>query len=122
MNNLMEENQSALRQSEKFVTPAASVTEGGDGYTLQLEMPGVNKESLDISVEDNELTIVGRRTVTIPEGVLVHRESRTENYRRIFELDPSVDVAPIVARMDQGIATLDLPKAEHVKPRKIAVA
>jgi len=81
-------------------------------------MPGVNKEGLEISVENNELTIVGRRSLPAGEGTVIHRESRPENYRRAFELDPSIDANKISAKIDQGVVTLTLPKAEHVKPRK----
>jgi HSP20 family protein len=85
-------------------------------------MPGVNKEGLEISVENNELTITGRRDLAQIEGTLIHRESRTEDFRRVFELDPSIDTSKISARIDQGFLTLTLPKAEQVKPRKIAVS
>ncbi len=123
MNTLVRENRDNERgQSEQFITPSASVVETGDGYTLELEMPGVNKDGLEISVENNELTIVGRRSRPGLEGKLIHRESRPENYRRTFELDPSIDADKIGAKIDQGVITLTLPKAEHVKPRKIAVS
>jgi HSP20 family protein len=82
----------------------------------------VNKDGLDISVENNKLTIIGRRSVPVVEGTLIHRESRSENFRRTFELDPSIDANKISARIEQGLATLTLPKAEHVKPRKITVS
>jgi HSP20 family protein len=123
MNTLVRENRDTDRgQSEQFITPSASVVEVEDGYTLEVEMPGVNKDGLEISVENNELTIVGRRSLPSVEGNLIHRESRSENYRRAFELDPSIDADKITAKIDQGVATLTLPKAEHVKPRKIAVS
>jgi HSP20 family protein len=85
-------------------------------------MPGVNKDGLDISVGNNELTINGRRSLPVVEGTLIHHESRPENFRRTFELDPSIDGNKISARIEQGLATLTLPKAEHVKPRKITVS
>jgi HSP20 family protein len=47
---------------------------------------------------------------------------RPENYQRTFELDPSINADKISAKIDQGLVTLTLPKAEHVKPRKIAVS
>ena len=123
MNTLVRENRDADRaQNEQFVAPSASVVEAGDGYTLEVEMPGVNKEGLEISIENNELTIRGRRSLPTVEGTLIHRESRPENYRRTFELDPSIDADKINAKIDQGVVTLTLPKAEHVKPRKIAVS
>jgi HSP20 family protein len=123
MNTLTRENHNADRaQSEQFVAPPASVIEAGDGYTLEVEMPGVTKDGLDISVENNELRIIGRRSLPVVEGTLIHHESRPENFRRTFELDPSIDANKISARIEQGLATLTLPKAEHVKPRKIAVS
>src|SRR5437763_17064799 len=123
MNTLVRENRNANQQrSEQFVTPVSSVIEDGDAYSLSVEMPGVNKEGLEISIENNELTIIGRRSLPEIDATLVHRESRTENFRRAFELDPSIDTAKISAHIDQGILTLRLPKAEQVKPRKITVS
>jgi HSP20 family protein len=110
------------RQTEQFVAPAASVIEDGDGYLLQVEMPGVNKEGLEISTEGNELTITGRRSLPTMDGTLLHHESRREDFRRTFELDPSIDINKINARIEQGLLTVTLPKAEHVKPRKITVS
>jgi len=123
MNTLNRENREADRgQAEQFITPQASVTEIADGYMLEIEMPGVKKEGLDISVENNELTIIGRRSLPAVEGMLVHRESRPENFRRAFELDPSIDGDKISAKIDQALVTLTLPKAEHVRPRKVTVS
>ena len=108
--------------AERFVAPVATVLETQDGYTLQVEMPGVNKEGLEMWVENNELTIVGRRSLPNVQGTIVHRESRRENFRRAFELDPSIDAGKISAKIEQGVVTLTLPKAEQVKPRKITVS
>src|SRR6516164_533828 len=123
MNTLTRETRESDRsKAEQFITPAASVTEIADRYMLEIEMPGVKKDGLEISVENNELTIIGRRSLPAVEGTLVHRESRQENFRRVFELDPSIDANKISAQIEQGLVTLTLPKAEHVKPRKITVS
>jgi HSP20 family protein len=123
MNTLTRENRDTDRaQTEQFIAPPASVTEAGDGYRLELEMPGVTRDGLDISVENNELTIIGRRSLPKIEGTLIHHESRPEDFRRTFELDPSIDGDKISAKIDQGLVTLTLPKTEHVKPRKITVS
>jgi len=126
MNTLVRENRSNAsngeRAAEQFVAPAATVLENADGYTLEVEMPGVSKENLEMWVENNELTILGRRSMPSVEGTLLHRESRQENFRRAFELDPSIDAEKISAKIEQGVVTLTLPKAEQVKPRKITVA
>ena len=123
--NLLRENNGRTanrRETEKFITPPASIRETADAYTLELEMPGVNKEGLEISIEKNELSIVGRRPAPAIQGTLLHRESRLDNYRRAFEIDPSTESGKIAARMNQGVVTLTLPKAEKVKPRKITVS
>jgi HSP20 family protein len=123
MNTLTRESRESDRShAEQFITPPASVTEIGDGYMLEIEMPGVEKDGLDISFENNELMIIGRRSLPAVEGTLIHRESRPENFRRVFELDPSIDADKISAKIDQGLVTLTLPKAEHVKPSKITVS
>jgi HSP20 family protein len=125
MNTTVRENRngtSERAQTEQFLAPTASVVETNDGYLLQVEMPGVNKEGLEISIENNELTLTGRRSLPTVDGNLIHRESRRENFRRTFELDPSIDGNRIAAKIEQGVITLTLPKAEHVKPRKITVS
>ena len=91
MNTLVRENRNGSSNSERaqeqFICPAATVLENADGYSLDVEMPGVSKESLEMWVENNELTILGRRSLPAVEGTLLHRESRPENFRRTFELD-----------------------------------
>jgi HSP20 family protein len=125
MHTLVRENRSSngnRQATEQFIAPAATVLENTDGYTLEVEMPGVSKENLEMWVENNELTILGRRSMPSVEGTLIHRESRSDDFRRSFELDPSIDAGKISAKIQQGVVTLTLPKAEQVKPRKIAVA
>ena len=104
-----------------FVSPPVNITETKEGYLLEAEMPGVSKEGLEISLEGNELTLVGHRE-SDPTGVdLVYRETNNRDYRRTFVLDPIIDSGKIEARIDNGVLKLHLPKAEKVKPRKIAV-
>jgi HSP20 family protein len=125
MNTTVRENRGRngeRSQMEQFIAPVSSVIENGGGYTLQVEMPGVHKDGLEISVQNNEITILGRRSLPMVDGVLMHRESRPENFRRTFELDPSIDTGKISAKIDQGVVTLTLPKAEQLKPRKVAVS
>jgi len=105
----------------EYVTPPANILESKDGYVLEAEMPGVSKDGLEVTVENGELTILGHRAPVDSKGREVYRESRRLDFRRSFELDPSIDTAKIVAQMDQGVLTLHLPKTEAVKPRKIAV-
>src|SRR5258708_3132142 len=108
------------RQTE-YVAPEVNIFETKDGYVVEAEMPGVNKEGLEITVEGNELTIVGRRNSEQVNGQPLFRERRLADYRRSFELDPAIDTSKVTAKIDQGIVTVTLPKSEKVKPRKIAI-
>jgi HSP20 family protein len=105
-----------------YLTPLANILETADGYRLEAEMPGVNKGGLEITVENGELVILGRRTAYESPGTQLYGESRPVDYRRVFEIDPSIDSARITATMEHGVLTLTLPKAEAVKPRKIVVS
>lgn len=125
MNTLVRENaegKNGRAAEANFIVPRATVMENQDRYTLHVEMPGVSKDGVEMWVENDELTIIGRRSLPAIAGIVVHRESRSENFRRSFELDPSIDGGKIAAKIEQGVLRLTLPKAEHVKPRKIAVA
>ena len=105
----------------EFVSPEVNIFETKDGYLLEAEMPGVNKEGLEISLEGPEITIIGRRHTENVEGEALLRERQAVDYRRVFELDPAIDTAKISAKVEQGVLTLTLPKSERVKPRKILV-
>jgi len=105
----------------QYATPLVDVESNQEGYTIRAEMPGVDKSGLEITVDNGELTIVGHRRTSELTGEPVYREIRHNDFRRVYELDPAIDTAKISARIDQGILTLTLPKAESVRPRKITV-
>jgi HSP20 family protein len=104
-----------------WVVPRANILENKDAYILDLEMPGVSKEGVEVTVDNNELTIIGHRAVRELKADAVYRETRPLDYRRVFDLDPSIDTGRISAKVEQGVLTLTLPKAESLKPRKISV-
>jgi len=111
-----------LEKTKSYDSPVVDIYETKDAYVLQADMPGVHKDGLEVLLEDNILTLVGHRAPGPVAGDVLVRESNENDYRRVFELDPAIDTARIKARMDQGVLTLDLPKAERVKPRRIEVA
>jgi len=104
-----------------YVSPDVNIFESDTGFTLEAEMPGVTRDALEVTLEGNSLTLVGHRTDGLPPGNVLYRESRPADYRRAFELDPSIDGKKIRAQMNQGVLILELPKTEAVKPRRIAV-
>lgn len=105
----------------EFVTPAVNIFETKDGYVVEAEMPGVTKDGLEVTLEGNELTIVGHRAPDTTAGQVLFSECAKADFRRVFEMDPAIDSGRIAAKMNQGVLTLALPKSERVKPRKIAV-
>jgi HSP20 family protein len=116
--------QTLEREREReFYVPPVNIMETDDQYVVEADLPGVTKDGLEITVEDNELTIIGRRNDfhEVPNGEVLYQETRPGDFRRVFELDPTIDTAKIGAKMQQGVLTLTLPKAEKVKPRKIIV-
>jgi HSP20 family protein len=112
--------QQAPRQAQ-YITPLADVESTKEGYTIRAEMPGVDRAGLEITVDNGELTILGHRQHEEYPGEPIYREIRQADFRRVYEFDPAVDATRIAARIDQGVLTLTLPKAESVKPRKITV-
>ena len=124
MNAVANRNERTERQPvehQNWFTPEVNIFETKDGYVLEGDMPGVNKDGLEITLEANMLTIVGRRNEPDFGANPVYRESKAGHFRRMFELDPAIDTSKISAKMEQGILKLHLPKADKVKPRKIQV-
>jgi len=106
----------------RYLTPRVNIYETKDGYSLEAELPGVTKSGLDILLENNELTLVGQRQTDKIAGDPVYRESSPYAFRRVFTLDPSIDTSKVEANLENGLLTLNLPKAERVKPRRITVS
>jgi len=123
MNTLTQtERQATPTRTKHFVTPPVNIFEEKEGYVLEAEMPGVTKEGLEITLEGNQLTITGHRQDEAVSAEAVYRECRLADYRRAFELDPTIDTSKISAKVEQGVLTLHLPKLEKVKPRRIEIA
>jgi len=108
-------------ESRPFISPDVNIYETEHSYTLEAEMPGVTREHLEVTLDGNSLTLIGRRSDRPPTGTVLYRESRPADFRRIFELDPAIDTQKIRAQINQGLLVLELPKTEAVKPRRILV-
>ena len=124
MNIVSQENQKTGQQSAAqtaYVTPYVDIEATDSGYVLHADMPGVNREGIEVTVDDGNLVIAGHRQALAVGGEPLYRERRQLNFRRVYELDPSIDTGKISARIEQGILTVHLPKAENQKPRRIAL-
>jgi HSP20 family protein len=106
----------------RSVQPALNAWEAGDALRVELEVPGVKQEQLDISVVGNELTIKVERTPAVPEGATYHRQERPVGaFTRVLRLPVEVDAGRVEAELRHGVLTITLPKAETARPRKIQV-
>jgi len=118
----VQEAPDAPAMERDYIAPEVNIFETPEGYLLEADMPGVDKSGIEVTLENNTLTLIGHRAQPdLPKAELLYRESRTADYRRIFELDPTIDAKKISAKMEQGVLTVTLPKAEKVKPRRIEI-
>ncbi len=95
--------------------PSVDLETTDDGYVLYADLPGVEPDALDISVERGVLTLTATRTTR-------GDNARELNYRRSFRLSDSVDTSTIEARLENGVLALTLPRAEETKARRIEVS
>ncbi|HEY1109293.1 MAG TPA: Hsp20/alpha crystallin family protein [Opitutaceae bacterium] len=103
--------------------PSYAVNEAADAYAVTVQLPGVAKDGLEITAEDGQVRIVGRRAWKQPAGwTALHRESADAAYELVLTHDNSIDVAKVAAELTDGVLRVSFPKAEAAKPRKITVA
>ena len=103
--------------------PAANVWEEPDALMVEVEIPGVKKDQLELSVVGKELTIRISRPDAEPESLVYHRRERpVGSFSRVLQLPSEVDVDRVGAELRDGVLTVTLPKAQSAKPRKIVVA
>ncbi|MDP2790736.1 MAG: Hsp20/alpha crystallin family protein [Rectinemataceae bacterium] len=115
-------NKNAVSTNERILIPACSIDEDVGVVTLKLEMPGVAKEGLEVSVEANTLTIEGHRTANLPSGDWLLRERPVGSYRKVFTIDETIDREKIEALLADGMLTVKLHIQEAAKPRRIAIS
>lgn len=104
-------------------TPSVEISENGQEYSVEVDLPGLSKEDVKISVEDNILTITGdRKQKKGDESALYHHNERIfGSFRRTFNLSKLIDTSAISAVYENGVLKLELPKAEEAKPRQIDI-
>ena len=103
--------------------PAMDIRESKDAYTVTAELPGLTKKDVEITVEDNVLTLSGEGHLEEEgEGEKYHRIERSYgSFKRSFTLPIQVIQEKVDARFTDGILTIELPKAEEAKQRKIEI-
>ena len=109
-----------VKDNEKFTYPAVNVKEYEDKFELHLAVPGYAKKDIDINVDGNTLTISSEKESFESEKFTM-REFNYGKFRRQFNLPEDVDGEKIEAKFLNGVLTLEIPKMEEVKPRKITI-
>ena len=103
--------------------PVTDIFETPETLTVVLEMPGVDRNSVEASVQDGVVTIEGRIDFSKYEGMQpMYTEYNVGHYARSFEISNKIDQSKINAQMKDGVVTIVLPKAEQAKPRKIEIS
>jgi HSP20 family protein len=104
--------------------PALDVQENKDSFSVQVELPGLKREDIDVSLHDGAVIISGeRKAETVNEGVEVHRQERFYGkFQRVLTLPAPVAADKVKARYKDGILTVTLPKTEEAKPKQIDVS
>ena len=118
---------SALDDSHDLLrtwAPPADVVDTPDAYLIDVDLPGVKRDDIDIELEGNELTISGELKEKEREGMFRRRTRRIGRfeYRVMLPRDASADEKAIEAKLNEGVLTVKIPKTEGAKPRRISIS
>lgn len=102
---------------------ASNLHETADSFVLQIPMPGVNPDDVEITAQQDVLTVKWATNVKVPENATTHWSGfASSQYQQSFTLPAPINAEKVDANYENGILVLNLPKAEHAKARTIKVA
>lgn len=105
------------------IKPLFEIKETADAYSVTVQLPGVVKDGLELTVEDGVVRILGRRSWQPPAGwTALYRETADTAYELVLTHDNAIDADKVAAELRDGVLRLSLPKTEALKPRKITVS
>ena len=112
-----------LVKQGNWIVPTVDIFENEQGLLLHADLPGVNQDALVVHLDDDQLTIEGRRAVQGKADAPSQSADPhwSAGFRRSFRLSDTIDRDKVSAQLKQGVLTLTLPKAEAAKPRQIQV-
>ncbi len=120
------ENKEVATQQNKAevvtLTPATDIYESKEGVTLYVDLPGVSKQTLDIDVDQDILTIKAKIDLTTAKDMQpTYMDIRADVFERRFTLGDELDSSKIEAKLDQGALKLSIPRLEKHQPKKITI-
>ena len=105
------------------VKPVFEIKETAEAFGVVVQLPGVARDGLELTLEDGLVRILGRRATTVPAGwTPLYRETSAATYELLLSHDNAFDADKVAAELRDGVLRLSLPKAEALKPRKITVS
>ena len=117
-----QETREEVTRAGRTYVPQVDIYETKEGLWLWADMPGVDEQSLNVHLDNGVLTIEGQVDVQQYDNTTpLYTEYNVGNYVRRFTLSNDVDSDHIVARMQNGVLALEIPKSERAKPRRITV-
>lgn len=116
-----EENLAEKKANMPTIAPLVDIYENDDEIMLHADMPGVEKDNININIDNGKLEISAQRLLNF-EGVSSWEEFGNVEYRRIFSIPQSIDVGEVRAELTNGVLKLHLPKSEAAKPRTIEIS
>jgi HSP20 family protein len=104
-----------------LVSPAVDIFENTDEVLVVADVPGADKEGLNIHFDKDQLFIEAATSSIEEDRKPLFREFGSVDYRRVFELAPGIDVENITADLNEGVLSIHLPKSAALKPRRIQI-
>lgn len=102
-------------------TPSADIVRSNDEFLLDLDVPGVKAEDINLSVADKTLTIAGERLSESEQGEVLRSERLTGKFKRSFTLSDAIDEEAIKAEFNNGVLRVTLRRKAELEPRRISV-
>jgi HSP20 family protein len=114
---------SPVSKDFEVMNAACDITEDPDAFVLSLDVPGMNREDIDIEINSRQLTISGerKREQEANQGNSYRFERSFGKFRRSFELPDNADLDKVEVSYENGVLRIALPKTESAKPRKIQI-
>ena len=104
------------------VKPVYDISETPDAYGVSVQLPGIGKNDLELTIEESEIRIIGRRSWKQPEGwTALYRETVDAPFELVLAHENAIESDKIVAELRDGVLRVSLPKREAIKPRKVKI-
>lgn len=108
--------------AEAMRLPKTNIQENDDSYVFSMEMPGLDKKDVEVTLENDVLTVKGERTEKTEAKNLLRREIRSTKFERSFRVGEGIEQNEIKAKMENGMLIVTLPKKPEKVGRKVDVS